>query len=360
MAKIFVLNNYSFERVELEIAAGKKPNHHLYAVNYLKEAGYDVVLVPFDEQKKSWLSKLSKFWKKSKLPIPIGDLFQQFYVLKNAKKEDIIYAPCQTQTQLLSYLKAIGFFYSKLIVLAHHPPIRGRFNRLRKFFFKWELKGTDAYPALSKSISDKINAFKKDKSKALHWGPDLSFYDAYLSEHQGKYFLAAGRTGRDFTTFATACEATAVPTKIICLENDYQHHLRKYDLSKKIEITSNAAEQSYLYDRLTPVMANAKVICIPLFATKSHLAGLTSLTDALALGKPVIMTRNDFIDIDIEKEGIGFWVDAMDEKEWINAINQLKNNDVLCEKMGKKAKVLGESIWNAKHFAQEIIDLIEK
>ncbi|MEM8528874.1 MAG: glycosyltransferase [Bacteroidota bacterium] len=354
MAKIFVLNNYSLERVWQEIRDGKKPNHHLYGVNYLERAGHEIVLVPFDESKRHWLTRFSKFWKKTKLPIPLGDLYQQFYVLKKAEKQDIIYAPCQTQTALLSYWKALGLLRTKIIVVAHHPPIRGSFRAIRQFFFRWELAGTQTFPSLSQRISDKVNKFKQNKSEGLHWGPDLEFYEPYRKEEVGTYFLAAGRTGRDFATFATACDAAKVEAKIICLQNDYERHLKQYDNTPNIEITSNAAEQSYLYDQLTPVMAKARAICIPLFSYKSHLAGLTSLTDALALGKPVLMTRNNFIDIDIEKEGIGFWVEAEDEEGWKRALERLED-DELCREMGKKAEALASQTWNIEIFSEEIL-----
>ncbi|MEM9884971.1 MAG: glycosyltransferase [Bacteroidota bacterium] len=357
MAKIYVLNNYSFERVWQEIRAGKKPNHHLYGINYLADAGHELILVPYDEAKKSTWSRFSKFWKKSKLPIPLGDLFQQFYVLKRVKKEDVIYAPCQTQTQLLSYLKAIGLLRAKIIVLAHHPPIRGKFKSIRQFFFRWELRGTDAYPALSQRIADRINQFKKGKSKGVHWGPDMKFYAPYISK-KAEYFLAAGRTGRDFKNFAAACVKVEAPTEIICLQNDYNNHLKAYASASNIHINVNADEESYLYDQLTPVMAASKAICIPLFATKSNLAGLTSLTDALALGKAVLMTRNDFIDIDIEQEGIGIWLPAQDQAAWEAAIAQLQNDEQLCLEMGRKAKVLGARFWNSEVFAKEILELI--
>ncbi|MEM6696978.1 MAG: hypothetical protein AAF806_22740 [Bacteroidota bacterium] len=354
MAKIFVLNNYSLERVWQEIRNKKKPNHHLYGVNYLEQAGHEIVLVPFDESKRHGLTRFSKFWKKTKLPIPLGDLYQQFYVLKRAKKEDIIYAPCQTQTTLLSYLKAIGLVRAKIIVLAHHPPIRGSFRTIRQFFFRWELSGSSAFPSLSQRIADSINVFKKNKSEGLHWGPDLEFYAPYLQEEVGTYFLAAGRTGRDFATFAAACADAQVDAKIICLQNDYERHLKEYDNHPNIEITANTAEQSYLYDQLTPVMARAKAICIPLFAYKSHLAGLTSLTDALALGKPVLMTRNNFIDIDIEKEGIGFWIEAEDREGWKKALIRLEDEE-LCKTMGQKASALAKQQWNIELFSEEIL-----
>lgn len=358
MAKVFVLNNYSFERVWREIKDQLKPNHHLYGTNYIAEK-YEVEIVPFDESKSHRLTRFSKFWKKSKIPIPIGDLYQQLYTLKRLQKGDLIYAPCQTQTQLLSYLRAFGFIKNDITVVAHHPPIRGSVRKVREWFFKLELKGTVAYPSLSQRIANKINTYKLDKSKGLHWGPDMGFYNSFVTDHVGNYFLAAGRTGRDFATFAAACSATEAEAKIICLRNDYEKHLKQYDDNPNIDIIANRAEQSYMYDQLTPIMANARAICIPLFEAKSHLAGLTSLTDALGLGKPVLMTRNNFIDIDIERENIGFWIEPGSQSSWEKAIQKLKTDDALCATMGNNAKRLGATQWNAEIFADEILDLMK-
>ena len=353
MRKIFVLNNYSFQRVWQEVQDKLKPNHHLYGINYLKQYGYELVLVPFDDAQKHFTTRFSRFWKKSKLPIPLGDLFQQLYVLRHCTAKDVVYAPCQTQTQFLSYLRAIGLFRAKIIVLAHHPPIRGRYRAIRTWFFRWELRGTDAYPSLSERIATKINTFMPHKSKGVHWGPDMKFYEPYQDDQLGTYYLAAGRTGRDFATFATACVAAQVNAKIVCLKNDFERHLKPFAEQQNINVIANEAEQDYMYDQLTPIMAAARAICIPLYEAKSHLAGLTSLTDALALGKPILMTRNDFIDIDIEKEGIGFWIAPNDHNAWTNAIQQLQD-DNLCRAMGQRAKQLGSQSWNIERFAQEI------
>ncbi|MEM1327768.1 MAG: glycosyltransferase [Bacteroidota bacterium] len=358
MATIYVLNNYSFQRVLQEIADGKKPRHHLYAVDVLSER-YEVVIVPFDESKRQFWSRVTHWWRKTKIPIPLGDLYQQLYVLRHIKKGDIIYAPCQTQTQLLSYLRRLKLISHKIIVLAHHPPLRGRFLTLRRWLFRQELKGSDYYPALAKEVAHQINTIVPQKSQAIHWGPDLSFYQSFPpTTDSSTTFLAAGRTGRDFLTFTKACIAVDAQAHIICLQQTYERQLRSLSLSTHIQITANNQENSLLYDELVPMMAAAEVICIPLFHSEGHLAGLTSLTDALALGKAVIMTRNRFIDIDIEKEGIGIWVDVGDVEGWVKAMRRLQDNSALREEMGARALRLAKEKWNTKQFSREVDQLI--
>ncbi|NJL76617.1 MAG: hypothetical protein HC892_17970 [Saprospiraceae bacterium] len=65
MRKIFVLNNYSFQRVWQEVQDALKPNHHLYGINYLEQYGYELVLVPFDDAQKHFTTRFSRFWKKA-------------------------------------------------------------------------------------------------------------------------------------------------------------------------------------------------------------------------------------------------------------------------------------------------------
>jgi glycosyltransferase involved in cell wall biosynthesis len=359
MSKIFILNNYSFERVGREVAAGKKPRHHLYAADALGELADEIVIVPFDETGRHIWSRVSRWWRKSKIPIPLGDLHQQVYVLKRLRKNDIIYAPCQTQTQLLTYLRRFRLLPNKIVVLAHHPPIRGRFQGFRRWLFRQELKGSAAYPALATAITEQINALVPNKSSALHWGPAISFYQHLARQRStSTTFLAAGRTGRDFLTFAKACSATNVDAHIICLQQTYERQLQSLNLPSSIRVTTNSAENSLLYDKLVPLMAAAEVICIPLFHSNEHLAGLTSLTDALALGKAIIMTRNRFIDIDIEAEGIGIWVEVDDVKGWIAALTRLQNDEQLRKTMGERALQLAQEKWNATQFATEIKQLI--
>lgn len=52
-----------------------------------------------------------------------------------------------------------------------------------------------------------------------------------------------------------------------------------------------------------------------MFAQKS-LAGVTSLMDAIGLGRAVLMTCNPHVDLDIEVKGIGFWLDPGDVEGW--------------------------------------------
>ena len=99
-------------------------------------------------------------------------------------------------------------------------------------------------------------------------------------------------------------------------------------------------------------------MAIPLFLGKS-LSGLTSLMDALGMGKPVIMTKHPLIDIDIEAQGIGKWVEPGDVKGWRDAIQFFEEHEDEAFLMGQRARNLVNTGLNSVNFANQVMDIFE-
>src|SRR5690606_33978451 len=77
----------------------------------------------------------------------------------------------------------------------------------------------------------------------------------------------------------------------------------------------------------------AKLILIPLTVNADSTIGLTSLLDAIAMGKPVVMTKNDKIDLDFEKEIIGLTISERSIDAWVASVSYLLRNDELLMEM---------------------------
>jgi len=101
------------------------------------------------------------------------------------------------------------------------------------------------------------------------------------------------------------------------------------------------------------IYKDAYAIAIPLNETDA-LAGLTSLMDAMAMGRPVIMTRNPYVDIDIDALGIGIWVDTGDISGWKSAISKLLADPMMALEMGERARRLCEKGFNIRQFSKNL------
>lgn len=100
------------------------------------------------------------------------------------------------------------------------------------------------------------------------------------------------------------------------------------------------------------MMAESRVVLIPL-EDPSMLSGLTEFSDAVALGKPVVMTRNSWMPLDIEALGIGVWLDENKPSAIHAAV--LKACQIPSE------RVLEVARWfNMKTFSETLEDVLEK
>jgi glycosyltransferase involved in cell wall biosynthesis len=349
--KILVLNNYSLGRVASEIERGNKPNHHLYGVDFLKKQGYNVVIIPFIEDNVASRKNVHKFL--DRFNSILGDVNQQIACLKQLNKGDVIFAPCETQTSFLSYLKALRLINNRIIVISHATPLRGKYHAIKKILFNIELRNTDTYNSLSKKISEEVNRIAAyHKSDAISWGPDINFYEKYIKKENPSNFgfFCAGRTGRDYATLIKGAELNNAQLSVFYLSIQDQFSSQ----NDNIFIRRDVREINFANE-----IAHCRAVCIPLFEYKHSAVGLTSLTDAIGMGKPVIMTKQEFIDVDIEKEGIGIWVEPGNPQKWKEAFEVL-NNDKIYNEMSANSLRYRNEYFNYNTYCSQLLAYIKK
>ncbi|MGB5135686.1 MAG: glycosyltransferase [Prochlorococcaceae cyanobacterium] len=349
MKRVLVLNNYSFDSVWDEVRRGEKPDHHLYGINHFHKRGYEVEVAPFQLSNDRSLA-VSLLQRSS--PLPLGDLGQQVWTVKHLREGDILYAPCQTQAHLLCLARRFGLLRNPLICVAHHPFHRGRLASLRRPYINEVLRGCDWYPSLSTAVSHQIIS-AGGRSFPLAWGPDDQFY--YSTGEVGHGVIAAGRTGRDFVTFAEGASRAGITAEIVCLVADAD----PLQGIPHIQLNVQPPHGYMNYVRLMELYNRARVLAIPLLPGAS-LSGLTSLMDALGMGKPVVCTRHPLIDLDIEKEGIGLWVDTGDVEGWSRALHFFDEHPEEARAMGLRGRALVEAGFNSLGFANQIMDLLDQ
>ncbi len=352
MAKVLVANNYSLAGVWQEVNIGQTPDQYLYGINYFHERNYEVELIEGqgDDQ---FLRHLQKTYERLRVPIPVGSLEQQSKVLSRCVGADLIYSPCQTQTQLLSYMRELGILKVPLVCIAHQPLNPGRLSWCRAPFVRLVLTGADAFPSLSSKIANDIER-QGGKTRTLTWGPDKDFYQ--VGTTPGTTIVAAGRTGRDFITFARACARASADAHIICLDSAYQEELEQ---SAGVNVTVRPDSSFLPFPELIKIYAEARALAIPLYSA-NHLNGLSSLVDALAMAKPVIMTKNPYIDVDIEALGIGLWVEPNDEEGWVRAVRFFQDNPDRAIEMGRRGRQLVDAGLNSRTFANQVMDIFDQ
>jgi glycosyltransferase involved in cell wall biosynthesis len=362
--RVLILNNYPMDRVLREVEIGETPNHVLFGVQQLEAEGIEPIYLPYPAVG-VW-AKLQSLLSRLHLPLELGDLQQQLLAIKLSRKADIIYAPCGSQTHLLQYLRALGLFKLPIVTLLHHPFPKGRLDYFRNWQRNLFFAGADRLLTLSKALAAELldHDIPARKVCPLTWGVDLSFYGAWKPPGVNGV-VATGRTGRDFKTFAHAAKLSGIPATVIGLEGHLNGAV--FHTSPNLRIIEARNEEPVpgedrgwiKYPDLCNQMRDHAAIAIPLFAQR-NLAGLTGLMDALGLGRAVIMTRNSHIDLDIEAEGIGFWVDPGDVDGWAHHLLWIYQHPDRVQAMGFRARALAERGYCSIDFSKQISALLHQ
>ena len=284
---------------------------------------------------------------------------------KLLQSDDMIYMPyLYTSTLIIiSFLLALGLYRSRKLVVVCHKTLDAGYDYISHWLYKKLYSTIDFFLFHSpKNMEESVKAslVKANHAQILQWGDDLQYVDNNFSKSIGAGFLSSGSEQRDFRILIDAFSHTGAQLE---LYTNKVHYDNNYDfLSKeqgkytniKIEfVERNAKTAQFLGQRTSECMC----VVIPILKDRiNYCVGLTSVVEAMAMGKPIISTRNPFFPVDLEKERIGFFVD--DVVSWEYAIRYIADHPKDAAAMGQRARLLAEKMFNIDATAAQIADIM--
>jgi hypothetical protein len=335
-------NNAPVEKTRRLFVAGEYPEQKLWGAPELERAGYTVSYVDTSDQS-PYLHRLSR-----SLRFRIGELPTEAAVVALADGTpavDVCYAGCEQTLAGLALLRTLNVFGTPLACVYHNPP---------KPYTRPIVLGYDLVLALTQKAYDGLLALGRtpEDTVRISWGPQLDW--AAYTPTGTSYIISCGKAGRDLATLVAAAGQLSIPTVIYCPEN---WRAGQANLPSNLSLRPFSAVVPYS-DVITD-MAGALAVAIPFIHTDRAVA-LSELADALALGKPVIMTRSEHIDVDIEKLGCGITVEPGDVRRWRLALAQLAREPKLAAEMGERGRAFAEEHWNSRISAEMVRTAIEE
>jgi glycosyltransferase involved in cell wall biosynthesis len=201
----------------------------------------------------------------------------------------------------------------------------------------------------------------RPRTRFFYWGDQLAYVDRTYKMSMGDFFISTGRENRDFdlmiNAFAKTNAQLELYTNRINYDNNYESleaYLNKYP-NVNIQFVDKSNDTTL---RLAQRTAECRCVMIPLM--KNHVnycVGLTSIIEAMAMGKPIISSPNPYSPVDITKERIGIVADTLDE--WVAAIKYMNDHPEEAEVMGKRARLLAEQCYNINSTAQLLDEMLQ-
>lgn len=349
MIRVGFINTYLQAR-EVLIPSGEYPAHHLWGVDHLPAESFQVTVIPPNGNERMnrfgrWLSRVTRY--------RFGDLDQEWEIWKWRHSMDIAYVANGGLFGLL-LLRALGLFRPKIVRWTYTPRMRFPWLTLRDLNLPMFNRGTDLLLCLTHRAAE---AYRKEmpwlKVVQMDWGADQDQFRP--GSRDGGFFFACGKTNRDYMPVLQAAPGIPAPIHLVV----HRGFLERQPLAANVHVGQGSpdgmTDRGISYpDLLSTYFHKALAVLIPLKPIQDDTAGMTNLLEAMACGLPVIMTRTGSIDLDIEKEQIGLYVEPGDAEGWKQACLWMLEHPQIALAMGDRARSLVEAHYNTSRLGHEL------
>lgn len=269
---------------------------------------------------------------------------------------------------LLALLKRLGLppFRSRKIVAISHKTLKSAgSSTLKRWYYQLIYGSIDTllfHSQKNLEESQKLYSLKPERLSFLYWGENLDFVDRHYQPKPGTFFISTGREQRDFKVLIDAFAQQSLPLEVYTNRDNYDNHYDfladeqgKYE-NIHIEFVEKSTQTTV---RLAQRTSECLCVLIPILPDQiNYCVGLTSVIEAMAMSKPIIMSKNPYCPVDVEKEGIGFVVD--DAESWRKAAQYLATHQAEAEQMGKKARILAEQSFNINATVKQLDSIFKE
>lgn len=368
--KVYFYHTQNIQYCLRRMAEGEFPSHFLYGACHLVDNGIDVV---YHRSPKHELSRLKTA------------LYTAWRVLTCREHYDALYATHYKGLELVVLLRALVLFRKPIIVWHHQPIVKSK-SRLRELLGRFFYKGFDRLIFFSqKLVDDSLKAPKADSRKLVvgHWGADLAFYDKIKAELKAEQispshhltpspsqhlntspsFIATGKEQRDQPTLIEAFNRTGRHLILYIginpnpnVPNPNLEAVERCEPADNIDVVKICGLLPY---EIAREVAKADCVVICCHRTR-YTAGLTTVVEALALGLPIICSRNPQIPVDFDRFGCGISVDYGDVEGWQRAVEYIATHPDEARLMGERGRALAEQMFNDERCAKEVAEWIKQ
>jgi glycosyltransferase involved in cell wall biosynthesis len=344
--KIGYLHPY-IEGRRKEIETGEYPKSHLWGCDAIEsQPDWDVSLI--HSHKRYLPNFLESILNRTFFRGSPG-LNLELSVLKASSEYDLIYSVCGPLA-LARRLKR-----AKIVPWVFQMPNQPSTSWFSPYKAR-NLRSNTAFCCLTPKSQERFAMYAS--SKFIPWCVDLSLFDGKppIKKPDRPFFLATGKTGRDYSTLSKAAHEFNGEIRIIGPRD--QKPTKLSSSIKWINTSDDPPDAAIAYPALRKWYAQCTGVCIPLSGDSDDTCGYTNMLEAMAMAKPILMTKSGSLHINPGERGYGMLINPNDPSDWAFSMNKLQNNHTLCEKMGKEGRRIVETEFTIGSFNDSIIKFL--
>ncbi|MBC8140083.1 MAG: glycosyltransferase family 4 protein [Armatimonadetes bacterium] len=194
-----------------------------------------------------------------------------------------------------------------------------------------------------------------EKLRLIAFHADTRFFAPQGNAVEPDQICSAGLEWRDYPTLIRAVEQTDDLLVKLAAASPWSKHQNE---TEKRELPAHIEAKRYSYAELRELYEQSAFVVVPLYENDFQ-AGVTTILEAMAVGKCVVVTRTEG-QTDVVTEGeTGLYVPPGDTEAWRTVIAELRHDPVRCERIGLAAREWVEQNASLDRWADTVTQTIQ-
>jgi glycosyltransferase involved in cell wall biosynthesis len=348
MLKLSILHPYIQERLS-DLNDGTYPKNHYWGADALLNS--NVINSAFIKSRALPIPNLAASFINRKLFSGYSDFNNELNALNASRSSDVLYSICGPIGLASIYRNC------KLISWVFQINNDNKLNPLSPYNKK-NLRKHTGFLCLTPNAQKYYSQFAP--AKFIPWCVDLELFDGKSDKaiNPKPYFLATGKTGRDYSTLVEAAYSTKADIRIIGPKEQKPSIIPENLIW--IDSSKDPPDQAIDYHKLKEWYAHSCGVCIPLSGDANDTCGYTNMLEGMAMQKPILMTRSGCLHINPESRDFGILIEPKDSHGWSNAMNRILNEPNFAYECGNSGRKIVEKEFSIERFNRDVLSFITK
>jgi glycosyltransferase involved in cell wall biosynthesis len=242
----------------------------------------------------------------------------------------------------------------RIVLLVHNVSSKKRWLALSKLGLGRRVEHFLCLSPHSQHVLVEQYGIPRERVSVIYSRVDTAWFQPQPHTPVQRKVCAAGAVNRDYGTLIEAAKGLDAEVKIAA-DTIWRYSVADKGKEKAEALPANVEMRSWgSYVNLRQLYAESRVVVVPL--ARPIISGITVALEGMAMGKPVILTRNPYVEGFIEDGVTGFYVDPANPAQLRDRIRWLLDHPEEAEAMGRRAREKAERDFSVERYVQRILE----
>jgi glycosyltransferase involved in cell wall biosynthesis len=241
----------------------------------------------------------------------------------------------------------------RIVLLVHNVSSKKRWLALSKLGLKRRVDHFLCLSPHSQQVLVEQYGIPREKISVIYSRVDTAYFQPQPETPLKRQVCAAGAVNRDYDTLIEAATGLDAGVKIAA-DTIWRYSVANKGEARSAMLPANVEMRSWgSYAHLRQLYAESRVVVVPL--ARPIISGITVALEGMAMGKPVILTRNPYVEGFLEDGVTGFHVEPGNPTALRERLRWLLDHPREAEAMGRRAREKAERDFSVERYVERIL-----